>query len=35
MDEGGVMMSDRRGSNWDEWPADIRVRQLPEGLTHV
>jgi hypothetical protein len=19
-----------RGSNWDEWPEDIRVRQVPE-----
>ena len=30
-----LKMSDRRGSNWDEWPADLRVRQMPEGLTHV
>ena len=27
--------NDRRGSNWDEWPADIRVRQMPKGFIHV
>ena len=27
--------NDRRGSNWDEWPADIRVRQMPNGFIHV
>ena len=29
-----LSMPDRRGSDWDCWPADLRVRQLPEGLIH-
>jgi hypothetical protein len=32
--EGGpfvdLIVTDRRGANWDEWPAEVRVRQMPE-----
>lgn len=25
-----IVIADRKGTNWDEWPADLRVRQFPE-----
>jgi protein gp37 len=28
-----VVLRDRKGGDMDEWPADLRVRELPEALT--
>lgn len=24
-----VMLTDRKGGDWNEWPADLRVREVP------
>lgn len=28
-----LSLRDRKGGNWDEWPADLRVREFPEEVT--
>lgn len=25
-----IRLRDRKGGNWDEWPADLRIREMPE-----
>ncbi len=32
-DYEGIMLRDRKGGDPDEWPADLRVREFPQGLT--
>ena len=29
-----VPLKDGHGGDWDEWPADLRVRQMPQGFSH-
>lgn len=36
---GKVWAGSGKGGSWDEWPADLRIREYPqatrEGLTHA
>lgn len=29
-----VRLRDRKGGDWDEWPADLRIRELPHERSH-
>jgi protein gp37 len=35
--DGGtvVNLSDRHGGNWDEWPEDLRIRQMPNSFSLI
>ncbi len=28
-----LFLADKKGGNWDEWPADLRVREFPKAVT--
>jgi protein gp37 len=36
IDQGQALnLSDRHGGNWDEWPSDLRIRQMPNSFSLI